>query len=129
MVSFDPAASQDAIAVVADHGLPWRDAILRFVECHAQPRIGEHVNLGRHALAVVADFYLAACRRCADTRRGSEPVRVFGRQPVAGQLFLAAEHDPPRLVLEPDDEPRLAERDAQAFALADRELLEPVVLT
>src|SRR5205823_2972327 len=122
--STDPSAAEDAVAVVEYDRLPGRDAELRLVERYPEPVVADKLDFGRGPLVPIADFRLAL-----ETTGNAfdQPVETIGFELGAGQIFAGADHDLPAIGPHGENIPRSTERRPQPAALANGEVLVPLV--
>ena len=121
----DPAAAEDAISVETDGGLSGRCSVLGRFEFDAKRRpifMGD--DLSPRWLTPIADLDLALKRGC---RRLNQPVGANGGQSCLGQRLASTDNDALCVGINANNEIRLAESDAQSFALSDRIAFDPIV--
>ena len=125
--SFDPAAAEHLVTVVADRSLAGRNCRDGLVETDLHSTFAHGLDGRRCRRSVVADLHLAGDWR-VDGRR-YQPVCLAGDQAVSQQTLFWAHGYGVRLGVLVDDVDRCADRNAHAASLADREVLMSLVLS
>src|SRR5262245_56610862 len=107
--SADPAAPQNAVAIVEHDGLARRDTVLRLRELDADAGVPRAFDFSALGGVPVANL----CRALELPRDVDQPVEAIGLEGVSRQLFARADHHLPGVRPDADDVARRTEGDPQ----------------
>ncbi len=120
---FDPAAAEEDVVVVDDDGLAGCDGGLWGIEADEQVAIGRDRGLCGLGVVVVADFGGAADGAGASVQAGGEEIGLAGDEGRVQKGVARAEGDAVGSGVDVGDVDGVSEGNADAFALADGEIL------
>jgi hypothetical protein len=121
----EPPAAQDSIAIIKHRALPRSDSTLRRIKGHANSRGIKRLNRGTRGSVLVADFHGSAKRRARAVER--DPIYLLDFACRGAQRLIVAHDDAIILAVDSQHVKRLARRESQSLALADREIMDAIV--
>src|SRR4051794_39351879 len=125
IVSGDPAAADNNVAIIEDDGLPRSDRALLNIKGHEYFVPGSFDGRVRCFMAM-ADLRLHP--HWVPKLRNRDPVQLARAQRLRHQLISAAHHDLALSAIDLQNVKRIARRDAKSFALPHGEVVYAVML-